>query len=515
MSCRNLIVLTLLLALAGCGDKQHTSFNWRAADLIYSYPQSGQPEVPRHAPVILRFNSAITSTDPASHVVLTDDAGTAVSVDGRLAPDRQTLVLSPKAPLAPHTHYAVTLNQLETAVGGAALPAGGVGFTTRAAVQGPASAVSEGPFAVSRLLPDASRYPLMDFSTLRLQFTQPLDPASVRYGDTVSLTDASGALVPATLIDHGPYLTLDPDDLLTPGSPYTLSLSSSISSTLGHNLDPGDYASFLFTPADSAPRETMVQQVPVANGGARLSPLTGEPINTVPVKALLLGDDSRSQQSGDTRVQLAFVPHYPEATPVRIAKGTLLNGSSVSVNINGHVPAGFDTGAIAVRFISDANGILTANPYSSSADAPRHVTLFMDIAMSTENAKANGGLSQDLMHVQLDGISQVKNGVMVIDAVGVVELGVLGLNRPTAPCPSTWRAMRTRSIRRQPWRIPVCPDLQSWVPGNHSDKARPGDPVIVNFTKALDRDSVAQAGSVKLLADGVQQTVTASSTAPP
>ena len=90
----------------------------------------------------------------------------------------------------------------------------------------------------------------------------------------------------------------------------------------------------------------------------------------MPIQSALLGNNSASQQSGNLYAQLAFVPHYPDAVPMTVRKGNLLTGASVQVQIAGQVPAGLDTGAIKVQIISDANGYMIANPYSTLVTAP-------------------------------------------------------------------------------------------------------------------------------------------------
>lgn len=493
--------LLATMLLAGCGGDQSSSFSWNNAQLIYSYPDNLQHEVPRHAPIVLEFSDVVPSNIPAGTFTIKDSGGNSVSYSSKQVNNGKTLILTPDNELAPHTHYTVNAN-LTTSAGTSMMPSGGVQFDTRAATAGPTADVSEGPFTVTRMIPDGSSLPLMDFSTLRLQFTQPLDTTTVNYGTDISLKDADGQLVDATVIAHGPYLTIDPKNDLTPGKPYTLSLTNAVKSTLGDALNPGNFDAMTLTPKDSSPTTVMVQKAGDSNNGSITSPLTGDPINTVPINAVLLGNNSRSQQTGDVRAELAFIPHYPNVTPLRISKGTLLNGSSVTVNIGGHVPSGFDTGAIGVRFISDANGYLTSNHYSTSPDAPRTVYLFMDISMTTANAKANGGLSQDLMHVELVGTSIVQNGAMVIDAVGVVQPKVLGLENAYGTISFHMEGYKDQTNPPAAVADTTLPTLQSWEPGNNSAMTRPGDPIILNFSEPLSRASLDESGAITVLADG-------------
>lgn len=155
--------------------------------------------------------------------------------------------------------------------------------------------------------------------------------------------------------------------------------------------------------------------------------------------------------------------------------------------------------------ISDATGFLMPNPYSSDPSAPRRVRLYMDVAMNAESARANGALSQDLLHLELVGTSIVEDGTMVINAVGVVEPEVLGLE--DAHGTLSFRMESYRDQDNAPIRQPdtTNPELQSWMPGDDgAGDMRPGDPIIVNFTEPLDRNSLAADGGVTLYEDGTE-----------
>ncbi|AOY88972.1 hypothetical protein BKP64_12805 [Marinobacter salinus] len=134
---------------------------------------------------------------------------------------------------------------------------------------------------------------------------------------------------------------------------------------------------------------------------ARRSLLNGQIINGVTLNSVLQGVAGPSQQTGSLFAELAYAPSFAadEPLPLRIPRGSML---------------------------SDATGYLSPNPYTDDPSAPRQVTLFMDVSMNTEEAQPNAGLSQDLLGVELTGIAIVDNGVLTIDAIGVVEPELLG-----------------------------------------------------------------------------------------
>lgn len=495
-----LLAAVVLTSACGGGSSQRTSTaNREHARLEYSYPYDTQQEVPVRAPVALRFSHPLTDTAPETAVQWQSDDGEPVLFSSEQVDGGRGLLLTPEAPLQPGTGYRLTMDTVATTQGPARVPQDGIRFRTRAAIAGGREATGTGDgFELKRMIPDGDTLPVMDFSSFRLQFSQPLARDSIRYGDTVSVVDEQGALVPMIVLVKGPYLTLDPGDDLKPGERYTFSLGSQVRSIWG---EPLASAEFSHVAQDSAPREIMVQRAADSGQGSIVSPLTGAPINAVPINALLLGERSSSQQQGDIHAELAFVPDYPDVTPLRVPRGSLLRGSSVAVEIAGEVPAGFETGEISVRFVSDAAGFLLPNPYTQAEDSPRHVHLLMDVAMTAENTTANGALSQDLLHVELAGTAIVEDGVLVINAIGIVEPQVLGLEQAWGVLSFRLEAYADQEQAPAPETDSEPPVLQSWSPGENVLQASVGDPVILNFSEALDPDSLA--GAIEVHADGV------------
>ncbi len=502
---RILPILCLALALGACskGDKQTVAFppSWSVESLTYAYPYNGQAMIAPTAPIVLHFSAALTETDEtalASRFSLTQvDSGSAVPFSAALVDGGQGVVLTPNELLAEKSEYELSWSGLSI-VGGEVRPVP-LRFSTRPANKGPNDLVKEGgSFTVARRIPTQAEFPLMDFSSLRLQFTQPIDSKTATYGSAVRLEAADGSLVPARLLVSGRLLTVDPVQDLTPGANYSLKLLSTLKSSFGDSLVPGPYADFDFTPKDSKPRAMTALTVPATGA---LSNLTGKPINNVPIQSKLLGNDSASQQSGNLFAELAFVPNFPNATPLRVARGNLLSGESVNVQIVGRVPAGLDTGAISVNIISDANGYMVANPYSREVDAPRQVYLTMDVAMSAANPESNGAFTQNILHVEVVGTAIVKNAQLTMDAVGVVELEVLGLDQAAGVLSFHLEGIQNLADVPAPTLDILAPLLQSWTPGAESGRTRAGDPISLTFTETMDAASFD--GAITLLKDGV------------
>src|SRR5690606_32664590 len=160
------------------------------------------------------------------------------------------------------------------------------------------------------------------------------------------------------------------------------------------------------------------------------------------------------------------------------------------------------TGDIKVTMLSDASGYMSPNAYTDDMNAPRHITLFMDVAMNTVEAQPNAALSQDLMGVELRGIALVQNGVLTIDAIGMVEPNLLGQKytdstiafhlQAATDVDSVLDAEMLREMDNTP------PQLVSWMPGpedaipaTRQSMQRPGDPVILFFDEPLDPASIS------------------------
>ncbi|HCE41379.1 MAG TPA: hypothetical protein DEV80_15115, partial [Alcanivorax sp.] len=151
------------------------------------------------------------------------------------------------------------------------------------------------------------------------------------------------------------------------------------------------------TTSPTGERAVLVTEVPAADpalgcldDGVRTSPLTGDPINCVPVRGTILADQTASKQTGNVFGELAFQPNFPTVTPLRVKRGSRLVGDALEVIIGGQVPVGFNSGDVTVEMITDATGYLYPNPLSNRDSADRALRLFMDVATTTADARANG-----------------------------------------------------------------------------------------------------------------------------
>jgi len=521
MITRKLLLAGLTLALAACGggggSDQTTDFStWVQAEVFYTYPYEGQQDVAPRAPVVVRFSEPV-EVDAGNFTLEGPDGPVSfsvASVDGGLS-----AVLTPDQPLALKSDYTLTLNDIRTDNGEPSLPGDALNFTTRPALQGPFELrSSEDSFEVVSVNPDDAEVPFLDFSSVNLRLSQPVDPDSLVYGQTISLTQ-NGEVIPATLLVDGRYITIDPTpqseggaDPVEPvqaGTTLTLTLTNQVRNIKGQAL-PAYTREFM--PRDTTPRSMLAQKADPADtqlgcldDGVRTSPITGDAINCVPLVAKLLGDNTVSKQQGDVYAELAFAPNFPDKTPLRIPRGSLLSGDPLDVNIGGAVPAGFDSGDVTVTFLSDANGYLLPNPYSNDASAPKLLRLTMDVAFDTKTQKANGAFNQNLLQVELVGYAytDVKKGSLVVEAVGMVEPRVLGVENAYGMLSFHMESYRDQDTAPEQPRNLDAPRIATWMPGGELGKQRPGDPIILTFDEPLDPMSVAPGTDLTLTAGGV------------
>ncbi|MCK0106972.1 Ig-like domain-containing protein [Marinobacter sp. S0848L] len=546
------LIPAMLLAACGGSDEQNIKQSVKdrnqSVSLVYSYPMDGQADVSPKADIVLRFSHAIGDDEAtlAQKIQVQSSAGSpafaVTKIDGGKS---LKLEMSEGQTLTSRETYSITFNEPLLTEGGReidtpnAVGEPGIQFDTRGEFSGVAElAETSDEFGVAWQVPaNGTAFEAANFSTFRLALTHPVHPEWQKLGGSIELLDKNGTAVPATVLVKGNRVTVDPcvtedpkacgskDDILNAGQEYTLKLNNLASLTSGPD-GARLSKSFNFTPRATGPTVLLEQQAVDSNGGNLASVLNGQAINGVVLNSVLQGVTDTSQQTGSLFAELAYAPSFKadEALPLRIPKGSVLESTSLNIKVGGKVQAldakdgsNQETGTIKVTMLSDASGYMAPNPYTDDINAPRHITLFMDVSMNTEEAMPNAALSQDLMGVELRGIALVKDGVLTIDAIGMVEPNLLGQEftdstiafhlQAATDVDSVLDAEVLREIDN------TAPKLVSWMPGDKDNAIpntrqsiqRPGDPVILFFDEPLDPASIA--GGVKLYADGQELTL--------
>jgi hypothetical protein len=512
-------------ALIGCGgDSADVSFDtptFNPRNLHYTYPLDNQQQVAPRTIIALQFSHEVTADD--SNFTMTGPDDEAVPFTLESVADGRGVVLTPDDALKTASEYKVVMNGVTVLGETTTFKDGTLNFTTRAALEGPVETQkTASTFEVESLFPDDQMFESMDFSTFRVRTTHPIDQSSAVYGDTVSLTK-DGELVDALLLVSRNAISVDPKEDMTPGATYELSVNG-VESIFGeqiagftHSTVPQDTTS-----PTTGERAVLVTNAPPADDalgcqdeGVIVSDLTGQPINCVPVNSTLLQDKTISKQQGDVYAELAFAPNFPEVTPLRVKKGGILKGDSLEVLIGGEVPVGFDSGEVTVQIISDATGYLFPNPNAESDQAPKNLRLFMDVAFSTEDARANGAFTQNLLHLELVGSGLIEDGQLNTDAITIVEPRVLGVDNAYGVLSfrmESYQDQENAPLKPFDTVSPFVPVLDgdngvelSWQPGNVADRMEPGDPIIIHFNEVLEKDSIVAGESLMLTKGGVAE----------
>jgi hypothetical protein len=527
-----LFLAIAIVGLTGCNLDEKTALyknlnesSLTAAPMYFVYPASGQQSVPTSTSIILRYTQPIfnAETDVAGQYSLITSDGKRLSFkSAEVTENNQGVILTPETLLEPATNYVIiSNNSLSTDNRLGSLPREPLTFRTAPAIDGPLIMQTDGrgSFSLQRIAPyspassptilGSDKYPITDMSTLRLQFSEPVDNASLIYslpknGGTVALINAKGELVNASMFAKGHRLTIDPKSDLNPEEDYQLVLSSGIISTISNTfLEPVALTvSPITTRSPEGVRERLAQRA-TSSGGEHL--LTGKTNNSVGLDSILLGVGNQTVQAGNLYAELGFIPEFErrdQSAPLRIKAGTKLTGTSVEVNVAGVHPAGFESETVNVHFLSDADGYLMSNPYTDDASAPRIIELYADLSLSTDNTIANGGLAQSLLHVQLVGTAIVEEGLIVLKATGIIEPDILGVDSASSLISFRLEGFRNASdITITPLDV-VSPTIKSWVPGENSDSLRPGDPIVIFFSEPLDSSSVSK-NSVNISSNGM------------
>jgi hypothetical protein len=506
-----LLVIFFICILQGCSDENIADVDfsgWERTYLVYSFPFNTQENVSDKTNVILSFTHAIEDTNLQNHVKVyhmnTDVDNELISglvTQHEDAPE--TLMFMPNAIFQAGQQYRIDYTGITTEFG-AVEDVRNIQFT----ILPDRDLTGEEGSAIFEVVSEhpAAELPFMDFSSIRLTFSHELERNSFVVDESFSLKEeGSDTSIAGDIFIKGRTLTFDPKEDLIPGTDYILSLTDGIQSASGLSLNTAGYEGKMYSPQSSLPRTTLVQKITDSNDGQILSPLSVGAINSIPLKSILIGEDDTTYVAGDLFAELAFIPNYPDASPLVLRKGTVMRGSAIEVKIGGHVPAGFNTGSINLTLVADSHGYLIKNTSTDDKNAPMQVHLLLDVAMTAEDGVANGTMSQDILHLELFGWAKTEDSVLVIDAMGEVEPRILGLEDASATVSFHLEAYADQN---NPPEIPIddiSPELQSWVPDTNVAYMSLSEPLIITFSEPLANSSLNDA--ISLMTNGIAQEI--------
>jgi len=472
---------------------------------FYSFPSNGQADVAVNTSILLSFSHRL-DTFVSQAFALTDSDGNVVNVtsvevtEGSFATDSDNplangLAFKPASPLKAGELYTVTyaIGLINEADGDKELTATRTAqdpltFTTRIAKDAVDFALDTNGFFPTDELPFTT------FTTLRLRLTNEVDTKTLIAGDTFKFQKVGTTeQVAGDLIAKGRYITFDPAVDLDVDANYELIISNGVKDNVGNSFAGLEKA---FTVLDSGEHAFKPMNVTV-NDNNQASPYSGELTNAVTIKSVLIGGNDTTYVDSDLITELANLGNFDGSAPLVIRKGSILNSSSLTVKVGGEFPTGFDTGNIRMTNISDATGYLINNTSSDNKYAPKQLHLFMDVAMTTDgydedgklNGKANGGLSQNIMHLELMGTVRTEGPAMIIDAVSEIDLKILGVDNAHAQVSFHMESYTADETPEAAVDI-ASPRFQSAYPAANITHFSLGDNVTVTYNEPLELSSL-------------------------
>jgi hypothetical protein len=423
------VVLFASCAAAACSQPGTPPASDAKPGVVFAYPVDKQVDVPVGTNVVVSFSEQI---DPSQlgQCQLVGPAGP-VTATAQATPDGAG-VLFPAPSLDPGTTYQV---QLPAAIDPAAqnLMSPLLSFTTRTARPRAAAPTLVAVNGGDPANPESFR-PMLDTSTIRLLFSEPLDSRSIGYGPgAIELVDASGSDVPATVVSDGIHVAVDPVADLTGGASYTLKLGASLVDLGGQPLAPTTVA---LTPHDTKGTSGGSMQVlrTRTSNDPTIPSRAGVTPNQVIINKPLIGTETQTLLPAALANELGDPAALGGPIAFTVRKGQRLAISGLTVQLGGQIPVGVSTGDITIEFLTDGGGRIFRNPNQSpdlnpddGSRAPLYADLSFDVAIFAKDPTGNAVLTQTVMGVQAAGTVTIADGALSIETASSMELGLLGV----------------------------------------------------------------------------------------
>jgi hypothetical protein len=425
---RGVVVLGVLAF--GCSDSVQP-LDTAAPGVVFTYPIDGQVDVPLGSRIAITFSEPVVESAAPSAVSLVGPAG-AVMASVTLSENGKTVLVESDA-LEPGTTYGV---QVQNAISPDAKNIPGSGplfsFTTRnsrprAAVPKLVAVNGGDPIDVT------SFRPMFESTTIRLVFSEPLDPRTItQAAGGIELLDAGGSAVPAMLIHNGIHASIDPKTDLTAGAMYTLRLGNQLKDLGGQALTPTTVTIIPASTRGTTPIAQTLRTRGADDPGPSESRSGVVPNEIVMDKPLIGRETTRLLDSA-----LAAELHDPKSLGGPIAftlrKGQRLAATGLDIKLGGQIPSGLSTGDLHIELLTDAGGRIYRNPYQpaeqrpENKNAPLYVDLSLDLAIFATDATGNATVTQTVLGVQATGTAIATDGVLAIEQVASMDMGLLGV----------------------------------------------------------------------------------------
>ncbi len=466
-----------------------SAYSW--ADSFRSvYPYNGQTDVYGSSRILISFTDPINAS--SLNVSLTS-GGVAVPGSTTVSSDNLKATFTPSQPLIPGETYQVVLSGVVDQNGSpVTLPSGGIAsvFTT-----GTWRVEAGTGVTITNMDPAPNNF--YDFSTLRVEFSEPVDPTSVVYGSSFNFIDTSagGTQVPGSLLVIGSHLVFQPNSNLTDGDNYQIVFTSGIKGVNGVSMIPQNIdVSPIATTVAAVMPFAISPDINSVGGNPGLLPTAGmvdQTINSSAIYSQLIGT-SNTYLSGIMTTEL-ITGNNPNLISIVVPKGQVINVSAIPVQLGGQISTGLNTGTISMTLLSNGTGYMIPNPYSAINPnaSPLSTYLTLDICVTAQNGLANSILNQDMMDLKLYGETTVDaSGNLILNAIGEIEMNIMGTEK--AP------VVIAMQLSVSPANPPVdnTPPVVSSVYPSSTDIGV-NSPVVVTFSKPINASTLAGNINVK------------------
>lgn len=420
------------LVAAACGRDPIPPLATAEPGVVFTYPVDGQLDVPLGTRVVVTFSDPVVAS-AASALTLEGPTGP-VAATAEVTGDGYTIQIAGAA-LEPGTTYGLVVPQT-IAPDARNLPTSGplVSFTTRTARPRAAAPALVAFNGADPAQPTAMR-PMLESTTLRLVFSEPLDPRSVVLGaGALELVEATTrAPVPSTLIANGIHVSIDPIDHLTAGAAYELRVGDRLLDLGGQPVVPRTIA---LTPQDSRGQAGPIAQVLRTRQAGDPGPArsrAGAVPNEIAIEKPIIGREIAALMPAALAAELGDPKALGGPIAFTIPRGQRMRATGLDVRLGGEIPTGLSTGDILIELVTDGGGRIYRNPHQPASQipenerAPLYVDLSLDVAVYAVDPKGTAVLTQTVLGVQGAGTVIATDGVLAIETVATMELGLLGV----------------------------------------------------------------------------------------
>jgi hypothetical protein len=499
-------LVVAVVATAACSN---TTSPLPAAEpgVVYTYPSDAQLDVPLGARVVVTFSDPVdrgalgacagTSADVTGAFCLVGPGGP-VAATAEVTGDGKTVQFAGVG-FAPGTTYAVYA-RAALAPTARNLPAAGplFRFTTRSTQARATAPVVVAINGAAPTAPEAFR-PMFETSTIRLVFSEPLDPRTALAPGAIALVDmTSGAAVPATVLAHGIHVAIDPIADLAAGAPYQVVIDSQVEDLGGQ---PVSRVAIALTPRRTGADRPIPQVLRTRQMGDRgpAGSRTGAERNVVVIDTALIGKATAQVLPSALAAELGDPTALGGPIAFTIRRGQRLKASGLDVRLGGELPVGLSTGDIEIELLTDSGGRIYRNPYQPADQrpdnerAPLYVDLSMDLAVYAADPGGNAVLTQTVLGVQASGAVVATDGVLDIETVVAMDLDLLGVAR----APTNLVLELITDPTAQPEADRIAPELRASSPSGTGGELPVDAGLELIFSEPIDID-LARAGGVRL-----------------